>query len=257
MQQTPIIAHIPHASYEIPDQYLSQFCISQTALERELLTLTDHFTDQLYSSVNQFASVFQFPVSRFLVDPERFADDNLEIMSQCGMGVLYTHGCFKDKIREYTPEQRQELLDRYYYPHHQALEDATTAALASFNRCLIIDCHSFPEKQLPYEIVASGAKRADLVIGTDEKHTPEAIITIIQDYCKEIGWSCAVNDPFAGCYLPLRYFGDTRVSAVMLEINRKLYLDEATGKKLVNFERIKNQISLMLERLRSYASNPA
>ena len=39
-----------------------------------------------------------------------------------------------------------------------------------------------------------------------------------------------MNQPFAGAYVPLRWFGkDSRVEAIMLEVRRDAYMDEATG----------------------------
>ena len=45
-----------------------------------------------------------------------------------------------------------------------------------------------------------------------------------------IGFSVAVDRPFAGALVPLRWYGrDARVSAVMLEVQRGLYCNERTG----------------------------
>ena len=61
-----------------------------------------------------------FPVSRLVVDPERFSKDSQEPMSQVGMGVTYTRGSLRQLLREQpTQGKRLELLKRYYIPHHQ------------------------------------------------------------------------------------------------------------------------------------------
>lgn len=45
-----------------------------------------------------------------------------------------------------------------------------------------------------------------------------------------LGFRVALNDPFAGALVPIsRYQKDNRVRAVMIEINRNLYMDEASG----------------------------
>jgi N-formylglutamate amidohydrolase len=43
--------------------------------------ITDHFTDDLFALPNHLATPVRFPVSRLVVDPERFENDELEPMS--------------------------------------------------------------------------------------------------------------------------------------------------------------------------------
>ena len=44
------------------------------------------------------------------------------------------------------------------------------------------------------------------------------------------GWSVRENSPFAGSIVPLPHYGkERRVASVMVEINRSLIMDEATG----------------------------
>ncbi len=64
------------------------------------------------------------------------------------------------------------IYQRYYDPHHARLETLVAEKLEASSKCLIIDCHSFPSKPLPYEPDQS-ANRPDICIGTDEFHTPK------------------------------------------------------------------------------------
>ena len=97
--------------------------------------------------------IIVFPVSRLVVDPERFSEDFQEPMNQVGMGVTYTKGSLRQPLREQlTKAKHQELLERYYIPHHQKLTEAVEGALLANGHCLIIDGHSFPAWPLPYEL---------------------------------------------------------------------------------------------------------
>ena len=60
------------------------------------------------------------PVSRLVVDLERSSDDSQEPMSRVGMGVTYTRESLRQPLSEQpTKAKRQELLERFYIPHHQ------------------------------------------------------------------------------------------------------------------------------------------
>lgn len=71
--------------------------------------MTDHLTDVLFA-VPGVTSV-RFPVSRLVLDPERFESDDREVMATKGMGVVYTHALpaatfeAQDEI-----DQRREVL---------------------------------------------------------------------------------------------------------------------------------------------------
>src|SRR5829696_4225769 len=122
-----MIIHLPHSSRFIPEEYRSQFVLSEEGLELEMDAMTDSFTDELFefdSEEDTIARVI-FPVSRPLVDPERFADDRLEPMSGQGMGVLYSKTSTGDRLRrDLGTEERSGLLERYYYKHQRRVSDA-------------------------------------------------------------------------------------------------------------------------------------
>jgi N-formylglutamate amidohydrolase len=110
---------------------------------------------------------------------------------------------------------------------------------------LIIDCHSFPSVALPYELDQTG-QRADFCVGTDSFHTPSFVRDAIVAAAKEEDYSIAVDTPFAGALVPLAFYrNDRRVWSVMIEVNRRLYMDEHSGAKGPGFE----QVSGVLGRL--------
>ena len=53
------------------------------------MVMTDAFTDELFD-LGDTANKLVFSVSRLLVDPERFEDDDVEPMAGRGMGAVYT-----------------------------------------------------------------------------------------------------------------------------------------------------------------------
>ena len=84
------IVHIPHSSPVIPPAIRATLKLTDEELQHELLVMTDWYTDALFAVPNDQATTITFPVSRLVVDPERFADDEHEPMAAKGMGVVYT-----------------------------------------------------------------------------------------------------------------------------------------------------------------------
>ena len=239
-----VVLHIPHDSTFIPAQPRSQFLLTDSALALELQRMTDHFTHSLFAEPPGEAVVVRAPVSRLVVDVERFADDIVELMAARGMGVIYE--VTSDLLplrRQLLPEERDLLIRQWYRPHHLRLESAVDKAIEQYGRCLVVDCHSFPGTPLPYEKAELAAERPDICIGVDEFHTPKALERAFVETFGQSGWRVSVNTPFAGALVPItRYRRDSKVSAVMVEVNRDLYLEPFSIRKSSKFEQIASTI---------------
>jgi N-formylglutamate deformylase len=231
------VIHIPHASRTIPPDVREHLLLSDEALEVELLAMTDAHTDELFHQVVPDGREIRFPVSRLVVDPERFVADDVEPMSRAGMGVVYTRTSNGAPLRNApSAPQRADLLARFYEPHHAALTKAAGDALAAAESCLILDCHSFPSRPLPYEL-DQDPDRPDICIGTDATHTPRELLRSLRTALEAAGFRVAVNKPFGGTIVPAEYFNrESRVTSIMIEVNRRLYMDETTGMKTQSFK---------------------
>lgn len=226
-----VIFHVPHDSTDIPADVRNQFTLDDQELKNEILNMTDHFTARLFCSDIAPQNIVRASVSRLVVDVERFVEDSAEPMSGKGMGVIYTQTSDGRPLRRpISPNERRLLLERYYIPHHQSLEQRVDEKLGRYGKCLVLDCHSFPSAALPYEGSEAGSTRPDICIGTDGFHTPPQLAEGLLMGFSALGFRVALNDPFAGALVPIsRYQKDNRVRAVMIEINRNLYMDEASG----------------------------
>ncbi len=108
-----VVLHIPHAGVMIPEDVRDQFLLSDRDLSWERRQMTDMYTNVLFDQLEGAAKV-EFPVSRLVVDPERFADDEEESMSLVGMGVIYTQTSHGGRLRrELSADEREQLLSRY------------------------------------------------------------------------------------------------------------------------------------------------
>lgn len=225
-----VVWHLPHDSVAIPADVRDQFVLSEAELAAEILRMTDHATGRLFGLDNTKASVIRAPVSRLVVDVERFPDDVDEPMAGRGMGVIYSRTSDGRQLRRALSEaERLRLLERWFWPHHRRLTDAVQKTLDRDDRCLVVDCHSFPSKPLPYEADQS-SDRPDICLGTDDFHTPAWLLQSATLGFRTQGFSVAINRPFGGALVPLSHYRqDRRVLALMVEVNRRLYLDEDSG----------------------------
>ncbi|MEZ2144783.1 N-formylglutamate amidohydrolase [Bradyrhizobium sp. DN5] len=119
--------------------------------------------------------------------------------------------------------------------------------------CIIVDCHSFSSRPLPHEPDQDPA-RPDICIGTDAWHTPARLRDELVAAASAAGFSVLIDRPFAGALVPAKYYRrEPTVRAVMVEINRRLYMDEQTGERLPNFGEIRQAVSEMLAVVGQYS----
>ena len=236
-----VVLHVPHDSTEIPEWTRPQFAVDDAELARELGRLTDHHTFRLYAA-GQTCACVRAQASRIVVDVERFVDDEREPMARRGLGVIYERTSNGERLRHaLDASTRTRLLAEFYVPHHARLASAVDRALAEHGRCLVIDCHSFPRAPLPFE--ERSAPRPDICIGTDSFHTAPALRDAFVAEFKAAGWSVEVDRPFSGALVPLaRYRRDPRVSALMVEVQRALYMDETSLAPLPGFDAVSERV---------------
>ncbi len=250
MNLKPIaVLHIPHASKVIPQGVRQKFLLSDKELDDELIKMTDSFTDELFDSDSPAIKVIS-PVSRLVIDVERFIDDADEPMAKRGMGVIYTKTSSGQPLRHIlTAEDRRLLLKRYYDPHHQKFTKAVKETLSVNKCCLIIDCHSFPSTPLSYESDPSPT-RPNICIGTDEFHTPSSLKELTMKLFRESGFSIEIDTPYSGSMVPGHYYhSNANIKSIMIEVNRSLYMEEKTGVRNHQFEQMCIKIRDILGRL--------
>ena len=239
MKAEQIILHIPHSTTFIPEKYRDLFYLDEQQLANELLKMTDLHTEKLFDipDVPEENRII-FPYSRLICDVERFRDDAQEIMAARDMGICYTATSDLTDLKRVTPEHRAEML-KLYDRHHAKLTKAVDTVLNKYGTAILIDCHSFPSKALPYEMY--NGTRPDICIGTDpDYHTPAELAESLVEKFARLGYSVELNKPFAGTLVPMKhYHRDRRLMSIMIEVNRKLYMDEATGECGANFEKVR------------------
>ncbi|MFE5912758.1 N-formylglutamate amidohydrolase [Streptomyces wedmorensis] len=227
---SPVLLHVPHSSHLVPPDVRDGILLDDGELAVELAHITDSHTEEIAAVAAGAAGTapwrFVNRLSRLVVDPERFPDEREEMLA-VGMGAVYTRTTHRAELRPagFDPEP---LLDRYFTPYAEGMTEAVAGRLAATGRAVIVDVHSYPTQPLPYELHGDGP-RPPVCLGTDAFHTPPALLDAAREAFGGFG-GVATDTPFAGTYVPLRYYGrDPRVSALMVEIRRDLYMDEPGG----------------------------
>lgn len=242
------ILHIPHSSTHIPMK--NGYTFSDDLLNQEILKLTDWYTDDLFYSESDLIIKAEF--SRIFCDPERFSDDEQEVMAQFGMGVLYTKSDNGETIRNVSPELRHQILTDYYWEHHRQLGSAVKDQLDQYGKVLIIDCHSFPDIPLNRSLDKS-PNRPDFNIGTDAFHTNLELTEYSQSFFSKCGYSVGIDWPYSGSIVPLEFYQkEKKVQSIMLEVNRKLYLKGFTNEKSDKYLEIKKVVAEFCKGLKMY-----
>lgn len=246
------VIHIPHSNLYIPEDCKRYFVADEALIKKELYTMADLYTDEIYTQEG-FSNYAVAKVSRLVCDMERFRDDKKERMSLIGMGAVYKKTMSGKPLKKFTSKEREEILNRFYDPHHARLTTMVDDIIEKYGKCLIIDGHSFGRQPLPW-FKNSKTEWADFCIGTDDYHTPPVLAETLKNAMEAAGYSVEYNVPFAGALVPMKHYGnDKRVTSIMIEINSRLYLektnDDMYWRKSAGFDLIKEQIGEWMELL--------
>ncbi len=239
---SPIICNVPHSGNLIPSEFIDDFSLSPNELDEEVKYMADNYTDQLYAELLYVSSFIKSKLSRIVLDIERFKNEADEPMSKVGMSALYTRTSDGKILRNISPTSKNKL-ENIYEDYYNTFTNLVSSVLEKNNIAVIVDCHSFPSKPRSYESDKED-NRPDICIGVDDYHTTEGLMNLLKNNFEEVGFSVKINSPFSGSIVPLKFYKkDKRVVSVMIEVNRKLYMNEDTFQKLKNFSGVGNSVS--------------
>jgi len=213
------IFNIPHSSTYVP---FTEGFIGKSYL-KEIELLTDHATDIIFNVEGSRKMIC--PFSRVFCDVERFPDSREE-MEKYGMGVFYTHTDKGELMRELSADKRAIFMNAFYYNYHTKLEKLIHETIKMYKHATIVDCHSFTNTPFNRDLDKT-ENRPDICIGTDLYHTPIDLENNLVYYFQKQGFSVSVNSPYKGCLVPSVFLHrNKKVQAVMIEVNRNLYMTE-------------------------------
>lgn len=261
-----VIFASPHSGCVYPAWFLEGTRLPMTALRSS----EDAFVDQLIACAPEFGSVaLSAQIPRCIVDLNRGADEidplvvrgvprhPLNQRTLAGLGVIPRVVSQGRTIHE-RPIDRIEADRRiaaYWRPYHQTLAALISEARARFGQAILIDMHSMPHDALNH----LQGPRPDIVLGN--RHGLSAAARISDAVVASVeaqGWNIRRNSPFSGAFICSAYGRPGQnIHVVQLEINRSLYMDEATITKRTDFDLFAARIGAVIRRISQLEAAPA
>jgi len=145
----------------------------------------------------------------------------------------------------------ENRIATFYRPYHAELKTMLDAAHAAFGAVWHIDWHSMKAMSRG----RNPRERADFVLGDlDGSACAGTFTTLVRDALSGMGYSVRLNDPFKGAELVTRYSDPGRERhSLQIEINRRLYMDEAKVAKTDGFAALKSDLRRLMGNVAAYA----
>ena len=256
-QVAPVVFCSPHSGRIYPKSFLEASRLDPHTLRKS----EDCYVDELFEGVVGLGAPLlaaRFPrayldVNRepYELDPELFSGrlpDFANTQSARVMGGLGTIARIVADTEEIYRERLPittafERIERLYRPFHGALAGLLEATRRQFGMAVLIDCHSMPSASMGQPIGA----RPHFVLGDRFGTSCDTKLTrFTRDILQAGGYEVQINRPYAGGFIT-EYYGNPAqgIQCLQLEINRALYLDEATLSKSKNFANLANTLGAM------------
>lgn len=146
-----------------------------------------------------------------------------------------------------TVAEAEHRIETFYRPYHATLEDLIALTQSHFGHCILLDCHSMPSAST----MGKGQQGPDFVLGDCHGTAcARAVRDAADTALRALGYAVACNTPYAGGFTTRHYGKPPRgVHALQIEINRRLYVDEATYEPLPRFPAIAAAMDAVMKAL--------
>ncbi len=257
---TPLVFASPHSGRLYPDDMMP--ALDGVAIRRS----EDAYVDELIAAAPDLGAALiaaqlaraYIDVNReaFELDPAMFADELPDFARgrsarvAAGLGAIARVVSEGQEIyaRKLTFAEARARIETAHAPYHAALARLLGEAHSAHGFAVLIDWHSMP----------SAAARAggrdgvcDMVLGDRFGAACASLVTTrVEAELEDMGYRVARNAPYAGGYTTEHYGRPARrTHALQIEINRAIYLDEATLTPTAGFEQLKGDLERLTRTL--------
>jgi len=261
--EVPLVFDSPHSGSHYPDDF-GFICPLDI-----LRTAEDTYVDELYAAAPRFgATLIGAVFPRSYLDPNRGVDDldtaliegpwpaDLKPSHRTRSGL----GLVRRVARTGTPIYDRRLsvaeiltrIEQYHTPYHSVLEAACTRVHRQFGAVWHVNCHSMPSQRSGEK----GGHCADFVLGDRDGTTCEPELTdFVACMLRGRGYTVRINEVYKGVEIVKRQGSPAeRRHSLQIEVDRALYMDQKTLEKAPGFARLREDITLLIEALTTFAS---
>ena len=175
--------------------------------------------------------------------------------TELGIGLVWrlAQGGVPMYARPLPAAEVERRIALCYEPYHAAVAGVLDERHAQFGAVWHLNCHSMPA----FGDVMSddpGRARADFVLGDRDATTCEPEFTaFVAATLSAMGYHVAINDPYKGVELVRRHGRPAeRRHSLQIEVNRRLYMDEATLERTTGFPALQADLARLVEALADY-----
>ncbi|MEG0820868.1 MAG: N-formylglutamate amidohydrolase [Burkholderiaceae bacterium] len=263
----PVVLDSPHSGNTFPADF------DAAVSEFDLREGEDCYIDELYLpatalGVPLLAALFP----RTYLDPNRHAGDvDLDMIGgdwphahvpsgKAEIGKALIWRTLEDGrpiySRQLSIDEVVGRIARCHTPYHDKLQCLIDNAHTRHGVCFHLNCHSMRAVAGTMGEGGAGRARADFVLGDrDGTSCDPAFTEFVRATLADMGYRVAINDPYKGVEL-VRAYSDPAAGrhSLQVEINKRLYMDEATLEKTAGFDSLQADLTRMIEAVLDYAN---
>jgi N-formylglutamate amidohydrolase len=265
-QSSPLVLASPHSGRTYPAEFAKQSCLAEIVLRQS----EDCFVDRLVAVAPTLgAPLLSALFPRVFVDPNREPTElDQDMFAErlalpvnaasprvlAGLGVIPRLAANEQEIygAKLPPPEAELRLELFYRPYHRALGDLIAATKKQFGLCVLLDCHSMPSAGAWMDGLHSRQRiDVDYVLGDCfGASCAERMTAAAEASLSERGAKVRRNNPYSGGYVAQAYGRPAQgVHVLQLEINRALYMNEASLEPTPGFATVQDGLKILIERL--------
>jgi N-formylglutamate amidohydrolase len=256
---TPLVFASPHSGRLYPAEMMAASRLTPDAIRGT----EDAFVDELIAAAPALGvAVIQARLARAFIDlnrdpweldPGMFEDELPEFARSRTARVAAGLGAIARVVAEGRPIYARKLtfaeakdrIEQAHRPYHEALDGLLATARAAHGVAILIDWHSMPAAAAKGLRGRGGS--CDIVLGDRFGAACSPRLTAaVEAQLEAMGYRVARNTPYAGGYTTEHYGRPARrTHALQIEINRALYMDEASLRPTEGLARLKTDAATL------------